>query len=290
MWTGEDASYAQLKVLCCKTFAHMPKEQRLKLDDKATPYIFVGYGDREFGYKLWDPKKKKMIRSRDVVFHKNENIKDFEKSEKSKSTVENVSDLTPISLSSDIATGIEEVQVENYGDELAEVGGDDAIDIETIKHEEQHDQPTIVDGDDAIDTEGVEQGEQPIPPEMEEPQVMRSTRDHRPSTRYPTSEYVLIIGEREPESYQEVQSHKDKHSWMKVMHEEMNSLHKNNTYELVELPKGKKALRNKWVFKQKKDGEKLVKYKARLEVKGFNKKQGIDFDEIFSLVVKMSSI
>uniref|UniRef100_A0A2N9G995 Reverse transcriptase Ty1/copia-type domain-containing protein n=1 Tax=Fagus sylvatica TaxID=28930 RepID=A0A2N9G995_FAGSY len=69
-----------------------------------------------------------------------------------------------------------------------------------------------------------------------------------------------------------------------------NSLHKNNTYELVELPKGKKALRNKWVFKLKKDGEKLVKYKARLVVKGFNQKQGIDFDEIFSPVVKMSSI
>ena len=77
---------------------------------------------------------------------------------------------------------------------------------------------------------------------------------------------------------------------MKAMHEKMNSLHKNNTYELVELPKGKKALINKWVFKLKKDGEKLVKYKARLVVKGFNKKQGIDFDEIFSQVVKMSSI
>ena len=70
----------------------------------------------------------------------------------------------------------------------------------------------------------------------------------------------------------------------------MNSLHKNKTYELIELPKGKKALRNKWVFKLKKDSEKLVKYKARLVVKGFSQKHGVDFDEIFSPVVKMSSI
>ena len=71
------------------------------------------------------------------------------------------------------------------------------------------------------------------------------------------------------------------------MQEEMNSLHKNKTYELIELPKGKKALRNKWVFKIKKDSEILVKYKARLVVKGFNQKHGVDFDEIFSPVVKM---
>ena len=45
VWTGEDASYAYLKVFGCKTFAYVPKEQRLKLDDKATPCIFVGYGD-----------------------------------------------------------------------------------------------------------------------------------------------------------------------------------------------------------------------------------------------------
>ena len=70
----------------------------------------------------------------------------------------------------------------------------------------------------------------------------------------------------------------------------MNSLGKNDTYELTELPKGKKTLKNKWVFKLKNDDEKLFKYKVHLVVKGFGQKQGIDLDEIFSLVVKMFSI
>ena len=74
------------------------------------------------------------------------------------------------------------------------------------------------------------------------------------------------------------------------MREEMNSLGKNDTYELTELPKGKKTLKNKWVFKLKNDDEKLLKYKVHLVVKGFGQKQGIDFDEIFSPVVKMFSI
>ena len=44
------------------------------------------------------------------------------------------------------------------------------------------------------------------------------------------------------------------------------------------------------MFKLKNDNEKLLKYKTRLVVKGFDQKQGIDFDEIFSPVVKMCSI
>ena len=44
------------------------------------------------------------------------------------------------------------------------------------------------------------------------------------------------------------------------------------------------------MFKLNNDDEKLLKYKARLVMKGFSQKQGIDFDEIFSPVVKMCSI
>ena len=139
-------------------------------------------------------------------------------------------------------------------------------------------------------TNGVEQGEQPPLLEMVEPQVRKSTRERYPSIRYLTSEYIMIAKEGEPESFQEIQFHMDKQSWLKAMHEEINSLNKNKTYDLVELPKDKKALKNKWVFKLKKDGDKLVKYKARLVVKGFSQKQGIDINEIFSPVVKMSSI
>lgn len=69
-----------------------------------------------------------------------------------------------------------------------------------------------------------------------------------------------------------------------------NSLQKSDTSDLVELPKGRKAPQSKWVFELKKDGDKLVQYTARLMVKGFEQKQGIDFDEFFSLVMKMSSI
>ena len=59
----------------------------------------------------------------------------------------------------------------------------------------------------------------------------------------------------------------------------------------MELHDRKKGLRNKWVYKLK-TGEYrgTPRYKVRIWVKGFQQKKGIDFDEIFAPVVKMTSI
>ena len=71
----------------------------------------------------------------------------------------------------------------------------------------------------------------------------------------------------------------------------MQSLYDNETFELVKLPKYKKALKNRWIYRVKQEeNSSSPRYKARLIVKGFSQKKGIDFEEIFSPVVKMSSI
>ena len=105
-------------------------------------------------------------------------------------------------------------------------------------------------------------------------QIRRTNRESRLIIQVSSFRVCVITDEGEPENFQEVQTHADKVSWMKAMQEEMHSLLKNDTYELVELPKGRNALRNKWVFKLKKDSDgKLLKYKARLVVKGLGRKR-----------------
>ncbi|KAL1181166.1 hypothetical protein V6Z11_A02G029800 [Gossypium hirsutum] len=72
----------------------------------------------------------------------------------------------------------------------------------------------------------------------------------------------------------------------------MESLYKNKTWDLVKLPKCKKTVCCKWVFK-KKEGTPRVeepRYKSRLVAKGYNKIPGVDFTNVFSPVVKHSSI
>ena len=74
------------------------------------------------------------------------------------------------------------------------------------------------------------------------------------------------------------------------MKDEMNSLLGNQTWELTELPVGKKALHNKWVYRIKNEHDGSKCYKAILVVKGFQQKESIDYIEIFSPVVKMITI
>ncbi|KAG6433435.1 hypothetical protein SASPL_105049 [Salvia splendens] len=62
------ASVAHLRVFGCIAYAKIPEARRIKLDNKGEKCIFVGYGDRVMGYKLYNPLTKKVIISRDVVF------------------------------------------------------------------------------------------------------------------------------------------------------------------------------------------------------------------------------
>src|SRR5713226_7336055 len=79
--------------------------------------------------------------------------------------------------------------------------------------------------------------------------------------------------------------------WQASMKEEFNSLQKSNTWELVDLPLGRKLVQCKWVYKTKfsADGSPL-KYKAILVAKGYSQVHGIDYNETFAPVAKMDSI
>ncbi|KAK1680872.1 hypothetical protein QYE76_041720 [Lolium multiflorum] len=75
------------------------------------------------------------------------------------------------------------------------------------------------------------------------------------------------------------------------MDEELVSIRDNNTWKLVDLPNGQKAIGLKWVYKIKKDAQgNLVKHKARLVAKGYVQEQGVDFEEVFAPVARMESV
>ncbi|MCO5609051.1 hypothetical protein L7F22_063272 [Adiantum nelumboides] len=121
--------------------------------------------------------------------------------------------------------------------------------------------------------------------------VRRSTRVTRPPDRYePSLDYVMLTDCGEPSCYKEAMQREDSKKWFKAMVSEMQSLEKNHTWDLVDLPPGHKALPCKWVYKTKVTSDAASKYKARLVAKGYKQKHGVDFDEIFSPVVKLATL
>ena len=102
---------------------------------------------------------------------------------------------------------------------------------------------------------------------------------------------ILNTDDGEPESFEEAKKDTHNREWLHAMQDEMNSMHENQRYKLAELLKGKRTLWYKWVYKlMSGEGGNPTKYKARIVVKGFQQKKGVDFDEIFAPIVKMTSI
>ena len=62
------------------------KDKEGKLDPKTNPWIFLGYGDDEFGYRLWNLDQKKVIRSRDKVFMEAKTIANWESEKRTTSS------------------------------------------------------------------------------------------------------------------------------------------------------------------------------------------------------------
>lgn len=105
------------------------------------------------------------------------------------------------------------------------------------------------------------------------------------------AEQAFVAESGEPLTFMQAMQLPDNKMWLDAADAEINSLIENDTWELVPLPKGRKPIGTKWVFKRKykADGT-LDRYKARLVCTGYTQKYGIDYEETFAPVVRPESI
>jgi hypothetical protein len=79
--------------------------------------------------------------------------------------------------------------------------------------------------------------------------------------------------------------------WRRVMEEELLAIEGNRTWILTNLPPGCQAICWNWVFMvNKNEQEVVVRYKARLIIKGYVQCHGIDFDEVYALGARLEAV
>jgi len=126
--------------------------------------------------------------------------------------------------------------------------------------------------------------------------IRRSTRVKYPVQRLTYDGFVAhhytymvkVIQEFEPTCFEQAVGNP---KWDNAMDEEMVALDVHATWELVALPEDKKAIRCKWVYKVKHNADGFVsRYKARLVAKGYAQTYGIDYEETYNPIAKMTTV
>ncbi|KAL4348689.1 hypothetical protein GQ457_17G010100 [Hibiscus cannabinus] len=73
-WSGRKPSVRHIQVFGSIAYAHVPDQGRLKLDDRSSKYVFIGYDSNSKGYKLFNPSNGRIVISRDVEFDEQSNV------------------------------------------------------------------------------------------------------------------------------------------------------------------------------------------------------------------------
>ena len=257
-WSGSRPSVSHLRSFGCKAYAHVPDQQRTKLDSKTTECIFLGYSIDSKAYRLFNLSTRAVIKSRDVVF-------DERLEEKAK-------DDTAIIIESesmvDEKTVLQDPSSHSSDGEISDPSQHDTIVADMERPSSQASYHSSND-------ESIER--------------RRSGRDRKAPSRF--MDYARLAVSNEPQTFEEAVARPDGDQWEQAARVEYDSIIKNKTWALVDLPPERKAIGCKWVFKIKYNAAGDVdRYKARLVAKGFSQTQGVDFNETFAPVAKFNSI
>ena len=240
VWSKSVPKLDHLRRFGCVCYYHSDNG---KLQPRAKKGIFIGYPGGVKGYKVWSLEDKRAVVSRNVTFKEEECYKDLEKT-----TVEQKEKNT---MFLDLVLSESEQNDDSGGDILSEPQTESVS--ETGETSERHD-----------------------------PQSYQLFRDRiRREVKHPKKhdDYVcmaMYVSEDgdcvEPSDYKSAMKDPQKKKWIMASDDEMDSLNKNHTWDLVKKPKWRVVIGCKWIYKRKPGipGVEKPRYKSRLVAKGYS--------------------
>jgi len=256
---------------------HIPKENRKNMQLVNERRVFVGYEPDYKTYRVLRERDGRILVSRDVIANEKPTFGTIELSSGSKKEEEGACDLSHVSPPTQMGAG----------------------DIPTRKSSTRREESS---GPSGVLTRGVATS-QKLPFQIdlkdeedgEEQELRRNpARERKTPARYWANLAIKGSNPRGSGEHHEPQTYvsgEESELWQKSMDEEMRSLLENGTWELVERPEGVKPIPMKWVYKIKRDAQGNVeRYKSRLMTKGFLHKQGVNFEEVYALMNKHTTL
>jgi hypothetical protein len=244
VWSGTPTDYSHLRVFGCIAYAHVDNG---KLEARAIKCIFLGYISGVKAYKLWNPETKRILMSRNVVF--NEAVM-FTNNQ--------------ISADSDVSDIFDDGQQRT------------SVQLEHVE-EKENDTAENNDVDHEPEFDDIDNGFVPLSPPVSQQQshsiaANLPRRNIAPRKRLIEECNIVhyAMSCAESATYIEVIASIDREKWISSMQEEMQSLDKNSTSDVVRLRKHKKVVHCEWIFKRKEglSPKEPARFKARLVAKG----------------------
>ena len=317
---GRQPDISSFRVFGCLCFCSTLKQGRSKFDARAAPCIFLGYSLTQKGYKVLNLVTNKFIVSRDITFYERHFPFHFSSSSPHSSPSPSSSIFLPLS------TPLQPFQDYDIPDIFHTSNTPSPSPIPTSTPSQ-----SATSNSDPYTPSSSPSSSPSSPPSLHDLSISiphtspplplrRSTRQHvlpkhlddfvcsqvssstdlsskdhwcnlvsySTISSHHTAFFSHLSTFTEPASYSQASQDPN---WVLAMTKELQALAANDTWLLVDLPKGKKPIGSKWVYKVKlKSDGTLERYKARLVAKGFNQREGIDFQETFSPVIKMATV
>lgn len=316
-WNGHKPDVSGFKVFGSQIY-HLSNEQgKDKLEPKGIPGYFLGYDENTKGYRIYDLKRNDVVLVRNLIvmdevlsvdpFKYNKIItirtvieeeKEEEESKSIKPRDKEMSEMPKHYESEDDEDVQENVEEENKNENTMEENLSELLDLGESKDRG--------DRNSELFSELEERREEKIPEKHTSsrmPSILASEFEGGRRTSRRIKERMERASQQanaamskgshpmEPQTYKEAIACPEANRWTTAINEEMASIMAANTWELVELPPGRKPIGCKWVFKLKLNPDNSIeRYKARLVAKGYTQKEGIDYEETFAPVVRFPSV
>ena len=293
-----------LRTYGSRCWALIPKQVRKKGEYKSVEGIFVGYFKNSRSYKIWIPKTRSLIKTRDAIFDESNHIERI-----TLLTKEEEDDLPELWTKKDFFISKTPTQAPSPEIVWTEEGGlpfEPAEEDKEVTREKERPEAE----EEASIREGYEEVPDQAPQEFEkggwlDPSDTAYGKGKRHqallSDAYTLTENTfesqthetafVVLAEDEPASYKEAMKSENAEHWKKACQAEYETLLGYRTWDLVPRPPKTNIVGSRWTFRVKRDNlGNLDKFKARVVAQGFSQIPGVDFTETYSPTIRLTSI